>query len=82
MLERWTKAVVRNRSVVVGLWLLLSIVGLFAGSKLNDHLTTSVSVPGSESEKADKILSNHFNENIEGTFTVVLKFKTQADPAV
>jgi uncharacterized membrane protein YdfJ with MMPL/SSD domain len=75
MLERWTRVVVRNRFAVIWVWLVLLIVGAFAGSKLNDHLTTSVSVPGSESEKADKILSHHFEENIEGTFTVVLKFK-------
>ena len=82
MLERWTKAVIRNRFAVIGVWLVLLIVGAFAGSKLNDHLTTSVSVPGSESEKADAILSNHFQENIEGTFTVVLKFKKSSNAEI
>lgn len=54
---------------------MLIILGLLAGSKLNEHLTTSLAVPGTESAKADKILADHFNENIEGTFTVILKFK-------
>jgi len=82
MLERWTKAVVRHRFAVIGVWLVLLIIGAFAGSKLNDHLTTSVSVPGSESEKADEILSHHFKENIEGTFTVVLKFKKSSNAEI
>lgn len=76
MLEIWTRSVVRNRFAVVSVWLLLVILGLFAGSNLNDHLTTSLSVPGSESAKADKILVDHFKENTEGTFTVLLKFKS------
>lgn len=82
MLERWTRVVVRNRFAVIGVWLVLLIVGAFAGSKLNDHLTTSVSVPGSESEQADKILSHHFEENIEGTFTVVFKFKQSSNAEI
>ena len=60
------------------------MLGLMAGSKLNEHLTTSLAVPGTESAKADKILSENFKENIEGTFTVILKFKdaTQSELAV
>ncbi|MEK6647879.1 MAG: MMPL family transporter [Actinomycetota bacterium] len=75
MLERWTRAVVRNRFAIIAVWLALVILGLFAVSNLNDHLTTSLTVPGSESAKADEILVDHFKENTEGTFTVLLKFK-------
>ena len=82
MLERWTQAVVRNRFAVIGVWVALVIVGSFASSKLNDHLTTSLSVPGSESAKADEILSHHFKENIEGTFTVLLKIKTASNAEI
>lgn len=82
MLERWTRAVVRNRSAIIAVWLVLIILGFFAASNLNDHLTTSLSVPGSESAKADELLSDHFNENIEGTFTVLLKFKNASDEEI
>ena len=75
MLERWTRAVVRNRFAIIAVWLALVILGLFAGSNLNDHLTTSLTVPGSESAKADEILVDHFKENTESTFIVLLKFK-------
>ena len=79
MLERWTRGVVRHRFAVISLWLVLTILGILAGSKLSSHLTTSLAIPGTESAKADQILSQHFNENIEGTFTVVLKFKNTSD---
>lgn len=75
MLERWTRDVIRHRFAVVAVWLVLIALGLLAGSKLNEHLTTSLAVPGTDSAKADQILSEHFKENIEGTFTVILKFK-------
>ncbi|HEX7405844.1 MAG TPA: MMPL family transporter [Candidatus Nanopelagicaceae bacterium] len=75
MLERWTRRVIRFRLVVILAWLVLILLGLLAGSKLNEHLTTSLAVPGTESAKADQILSEKFKENIEGTFTVILKFK-------
>ena len=84
MLERWTRGVIRHRFATVALWLVLILLGILAGSRLNEHLTTSLAVPGTESAKADRILAEHFNENIEGTFTVILKFKnaTKAEIAV
>ena len=75
MLERWIRATVRHRFSILATWLLIIAIGFLAAPKLNDHLTTSLSVPGSESARADAILAQAFNENIEGTFTVFLKFK-------
>ncbi|MEI6867737.1 MAG: MMPL family transporter [Actinomycetes bacterium] len=84
MLERWTRLILRHRIVVIGLWLILALLGAFAGTRLNGHLTTSLAVPGSDSAKADEILTNHFKDNIEGSFTVLYKFKnaTKAEIAV
>jgi RND superfamily putative drug exporter len=82
MLERWTRAAIRNRFAIVSVWLALIVLGTFAGSKLNDHLTTSLSIPGSESAKASTILLQHFQENDEGTFTVLLKFKNASKKEV
>lgn len=59
---------------VITVWIVLILLGLMASSKLNAHLTTSLAVPGTESAKADLLLAQHFNENIEGTFTIILKF--------
>ncbi len=75
MLERWTRAVIRYRKQVVVTWLILIILGTFAGAKLNGHLTTSLTIPGSGSARASEILSEKFQENSEGTFTIFLDFK-------
>ncbi|MBI3430311.1 MAG: hypothetical protein HY050_09735, partial [Actinobacteria bacterium] len=75
MLERWTRTVIRHRFAISSIWLVLVIAGIIAGSNLNSHLTTSLIVPGSQSTQADKILADYFEENIEGTFTVIYKFK-------
>jgi len=58
------------------------VIGFLSGSKLNSHLTTSLSVPGSASAQADQILSKHFNENIEGTFTVLDNFKNGSNAQI
>ncbi|MBC7462647.1 MAG: MMPL family transporter [Actinobacteria bacterium] len=75
MLETWTRAVIRRRFTVVLTWAAIAVLGLIASPKLSENLTTSLTVPGSESEQADDIISERFNENIEGTFTVFYKFK-------
>ena len=82
MLERWTRRVVRHRFAITSAWLLMIILGVLAGSNLGKHLTTSLAVPGSQSAKADEILSDHFQENIEGTFTVIFKFKSASQQEI
>ncbi len=73
--ERWIRAVVRRRVVVVVVWSLVSVLGVLAATHLSSLLTTSLAVPGSESARANQVLTAHFGENVEGTFTVVLDFK-------
>src|SRR5579871_3642695 len=73
MLERWTRAVVRFRYAVLVCWLAVAIVGIFAAVGLPPLLTTSLVVPGTSSDRANTILAQHFDENPEGTFTVVFR---------
>lgn len=74
MLESWTRHLLRYRTPIVAIWLLITVVGLLAAGNLNQYLTTSLNVPGSDSEKASQILNTNFGENTEGTFTVVYKY--------
>ena len=80
MLVNWTRGVVKNRRTVLAIWLVIIIVGLFAAANLNQYLTTSLEVPGSQSQKANSLLSQHFDENTEGTFTIIYKY-TNANKA-
>ena len=72
MLNRWTRAVVRHRNIVLVAWLALAIAGLGVNGSLQARLSTSVSVPGSDSSRADVILAQHFDENVEGSFTIMV----------
>ncbi len=67
--------VIRFRAIVLITWLAVLGLGILAGAHLNSHLTTSLSVPGSQSAKADQILESAFHENVEGSFTILYKFK-------
>ncbi len=73
MLERWTRAVIRWRVVVIACWIALVIVGTLSTVRLPELLSTSLAVPGTSRQLANTILDRHFGENIEGTFTVVFR---------
>ncbi len=74
MLDRWTRWVIRRRVVVVAVWAVVVVLGVGASLSISGLLSTSLAVPGSDSQRADAILSGHFAQNIEGTFTVVVPF--------
>ena len=64
----------------MGTWVVVALLGSLAATQLSGLLTTSLSVPGSDSARANQILSRHFSENVEGTFTVVVDVATARGP--
>lgn len=81
-MARWTRFILRNRISVLALWLLIFILGILSSSNLNSHLTTSLAIPHSPSAQTDALLTQHFNENIEGTFTVIFPFKNATNSQI
>ena len=81
-MANWTKAIIKHRLAVLITWLILIVIGGFAATNLNQHLTTSLTVPTSESTKAQDILLENFGENLEGSFTIFYKFKEASDPEI
>ena len=79
MLASWTGRVIKHRFPILAAWLIVIALGLLAATNLNQYLTTSLEVPGSQSEKANTLLANHFDENTEGTFTVIYKYSNATD---
>ena len=71
MPERWTRAVLRFRALVLVAWLVVFVVGAVAAARLPALLSTSFAVPGTESNRASRILADGFGEKPEGTFVVV-----------
>ncbi|MCX6430379.1 MAG: MMPL family transporter, partial [Actinobacteria bacterium] len=82
MLERWTKAIIRRRFAVLACWLVLGMLGTIAASHLNEHLTTSLTVPDSESAMANQLLAEKFGDKNEGTFTIFYKFKDASNSEI
>ena len=82
MLANWTKAIIKHRFSVMTTWLLLIVIGSFAATNLNQHLTTSLTVPSSDSAKAQEILLQNFGENLEGSFTIFFKFNQATDSEI
>jgi RND superfamily putative drug exporter len=82
MLERWTRAIVKYRIAVLIAWALLGVIGIYSAAHVSPLLTTSLTVPNSDSAQADKILSKEFSENIEGTFTVIYKYESATKPEI
>jgi RND superfamily putative drug exporter len=75
MLIRLSQTAVKARTLVLTIWIALTAFGLFGASHLDQYLTTSLVVPGSPSAAAHKILNEKFEENTEGTFTVMYAYK-------
>ena len=75
MMGLWVRVIIRHRLVIIAAWIAISAAGAFASATIDEQLTTSLEVPGSQSAQADAILSTNFDENIQGTFTAIYKFK-------
>jgi RND superfamily putative drug exporter len=75
MLTHITRYILRYRVLVLALWIAIIGFGAFASAGVNERLSTSLAVPGSDSTAAEKIQIEHFGENSEGTFTVVYHFE-------
>jgi RND superfamily putative drug exporter len=73
VLERWTRGVLRRRLLVLVAWLAVAVAGILAGAHLSPLLSNSLTVPGSESDRARKLLEAHYGERPDGTFTVVVR---------
>lgn len=72
MLNRCTRLVLRHRVVFMSVWIVLAVVGISVSGALNARLTTSLTVPHSDSGRANEILAQRFHENVEGSFTIIV----------
>jgi RND superfamily putative drug exporter len=81
-MAKWTRAIIKHRLAILMTWLILLVIGGFSAANLDKHLTTSLTVPNSDSAKAEEILLTKFNENLEGSFTIFFKFKQANDSEI
>ena len=76
MLARITDFSIRARVIVAIGWIVIILAGVVTSSDLNSRLTTSLTVPNSESAIAEQILNSEFSENSESLITITYKFGT------
>ena len=72
---------IRNRSLVVTIWVALALFGFYANANINSLLTTSITVPGSQSARADELIKSAFGENTEGAFIVFYEYDKKSTKA-
>ena len=65
---------IRKRLLVVTVWVALALFGFYASANINSLLTTSITVPGSQSAKADEVIESAFGETTEGAFSIFYEY--------
>jgi uncharacterized membrane protein YdfJ with MMPL/SSD domain len=81
-LERWTRLMVRNRWLVVAIWLVVLLAGGYSSGKLSDLLSNTFTMPGTDSERARTILKEHYGDRSDGSFTVVFRVPSSHDASL
>jgi RND superfamily putative drug exporter len=64
---------IRLRWLVVVIWTVVVLVGMYATSGLSDLLTNRFALPGTDTGRAEKILHDHYGQKTVGSFTVVVE---------
>jgi putative drug exporter of the RND superfamily len=81
-MERWTRIVIRLRWIVLAAWIGLFLVGGMAASGLSDLLTNRFTLPGTDTQRTETILQDHFGQRSTGSFTLVVKGAPGSAPAL
>jgi len=70
--ERFSRAVLRHRRIVVAVWLVLFVAGGVAAGRLSDRLTFDFSLPGQPGDTAEKALMADFGASSDDTLVPTL----------
>jgi putative drug exporter of the RND superfamily len=77
-MERWTRSVLRHRRLVLAVWLVVLAVAAVASSRLGDLLTNRFTLPGTDTQRAEQILEDHFDQKSTGSFSLVAESQGRA----
>jgi RND superfamily putative drug exporter len=72
-MESLTRFVLRSRWFVLAAWIGVLVLSMAAASGLSDLLTNRFTLPGTDTEKAETILKDHFGQRSTGSFTLVVR---------
>jgi putative drug exporter of the RND superfamily len=77
-MESLTRLVLRHRWLVLAAWLAVLVVSGLASSRLSDLLTNRFTLPGTDTDRAETILKDHFGQRSTGSFTLVVRSEGRA----
>jgi RND superfamily putative drug exporter len=72
-LESLTRLVLRFRWLVLGAWIIVLVASGAAASGLSGLLTNRFTLPGTDTDRAETILKDHFGQRSTGSFTLVVR---------
>ncbi|WP_239334504.1 MMPL family transporter [Frankia sp. CiP3] len=72
-MERWTRAMIRYRWAVVAVWAVVFVMSSAAASGLSGLLTNRFTLPGTDTQRAEKILEDRFGQRTTGSFMLVVR---------
>ncbi len=81
-MERWTRFVLRRRWWVLAASLVVFAVGAYAAWQLSDLLTNRFTLPGTDTQRAETILEDHFGQRSAGSFSLVVRTDGDAESLV
>jgi RND superfamily putative drug exporter len=71
-MARIARLVIRHRLLVVGVWIVLTIVGVFSAAKLSSRWFESFSIPGYSAYEANQRTLKTFGTGEQAPLVVVL----------
>jgi RND superfamily putative drug exporter len=77
-MQRLTRAVLRQRWLVLACWLAVFAVCGLASTQLSELLTNRFRLPGTDTRRAEVILEEHFGQRSTGSFTLVVASQGRA----
>ena len=72
-LERWTRWVIRFRWLVLGAWIAIFVVSQILSAGLTDLWRSEAGLPGTDAQRAEDILGDHFGQRSYASFTLVAR---------
>jgi uncharacterized membrane protein YdfJ with MMPL/SSD domain len=78
-MEGLTGFILRHRWPVLGAWIVLLVGAGVASAGLTDLLTNRFLLPGTDTEKVERIMQDRFGQVPDGSFTIIARGAEQAE---
>jgi RND superfamily putative drug exporter len=70
-MEAWTRFILRHRWPVIAASVVVFVLAGWAAAQVSDLLTNRFTLPGTDTQRAERVLESQFGQKSSGSFTVV-----------